>query len=187
MKTNLVRSGSMLEEAFFINEDKKLIEKMHQLEKLNKTKEEYTNVSGIKNSKVLDKFVQLKLPVAIVACLEVIPLIEVAWADGKIDKKEKELIPKNSDKFGITENSVEYELLCSWLNHKPNDTLLDAWIHYISGLCEELTTEERDGLKTETMSHVRELAKVSGGIFGFGNKISSSEKMMIDKLERAFV
>ncbi|MBF0362349.1 MAG: TerB family tellurite resistance protein [Oligoflexia bacterium] len=184
----LIKERTSLEDAFFLKQDKILIEKLKQLEKMKKTKEEYKKVSGINNDHVLQKFIDLDIPVDIVACLAVVPLIEVAWADGNVDDKEKKYILENSEKFGVSKQGIELELIERWLQHRPETKLLDAWFNYIHGICENMSPQEKEEFKKVVLEHIYEIANVSGGLFntGIGNKISKKEKEVIGKLENAF-
>jgi hypothetical protein len=170
---------------FFLKEDQKLIEKLREMRKLKESKEELSKVSGIKNEEILNKLVELKIRPEILASLSLIPLIEVAWADGKIDKKEKEAVLKAVEKSGISKDNPDYEIVSKWLEHKPSPHLLEAWEHYIQGLCENLTKEEISNLRNELISHAKEIASASGGFLGIA-KISDSENKMLEKLSQAF-
>jgi len=77
-------------------------------------------------------------------------------------------------------------LLRQWMKHKPIPKLLEAWKHYIKGLCGELTQHQKNALKKDLIGHARQVAEATGGILGFGNKISKPEQKMLDKLESAF-
>jgi hypothetical protein len=63
--------------------------------------------------------------------------------------------------------------------------LLNAWQHYVQGLCERISPQERDALKQELLRDAREAAEASGGFLGMG-KISSQEKQVLAKLESSF-
>ncbi|MBF0313072.1 MAG: TerB family tellurite resistance protein [Oligoflexia bacterium] len=184
----LSKATVSLEDAFFLAEDKVLIEKLRQMEKMKHTMDEYAKVSGIQNPQVLKKFVELDLPVNVVACIAVVPLVEVAWADEVVDEEEKKMILENAPQLGIKKNSIEFELLERWLAHKPNGHLLTAWANYIQGMCEELKPEEKQEMQTEILKHVHDVANASGGILGtgIGNKISKKERAVIENLQRAF-
>lgn len=175
-----------IDDLFFLKEDQKLIEQLKAIKKMNETKEVLSQVSGIKNEQVLDKLVELNVRPETLASLSLIPLVEVAWADGKIDPNEYNAVLASAEKMGFPKGSPDYEILSQWMTHRPSNELLDAWIHYIQGLCEKLTTEEKQQLKIELMEHTSLIAKASGGFLGLGNKISKSELSIIEKLESAF-
>ncbi|MBF0206716.1 MAG: TerB family tellurite resistance protein [Oligoflexia bacterium] len=177
-----------LEDIFFLENDKILIEKLKQMEKMKKTIEEYSNVSGITNHKILQKFIDLQIPLEIVASLAVIPLIEIAWADGKIDEQEKKMVLNSITSLGIEKTNIEHELIERWLEHKPDQKLLDAWKSYIHGICEQITQEEKKQMEEELLKHVYSIAEASGGILntGIGNKVSNREQELINQLQSAF-
>jgi len=182
-------SSKPLEDAFFIQEDRKIIENLRILRKLEETKGALAEISGIRNDAILEKLVKLEIRPETLASLCVVPLIEVAWADGSIDDQEKKAVLAATDKNGLEQGSFDYSLLEQWLTHKPQPRLLTAWTHYIQGLCEQLTAAEKETLKTEIMGHAKAVAEASGGLLGLGigNKVSKTEQAMLDNLEKAFV
>ncbi|HAJ78935.1 MAG TPA: hypothetical protein DCO75_04120 [Fibrobacteres bacterium] len=177
-----------LEDSFFENEDKKLIENLRAMQKMKKNRESLSAVSGIKNDAVLEKLVSLDVRPETLASLCMAPLVEVAWADGNIDESEKAAILSGAEKNGVKKDSIDYSLLKQWLAHKPSSELLDAWTVYIKGLCEQLDKEEKNNFKSSIMDNAKKVAEASGGLLGLGigNKISKSEKEMLDRLEKAF-
>jgi hypothetical protein len=182
-------SGDMsekLDDLFFQKEDQKLIAQLKVLKKLKETKAALSEVSGIKNEHILQKLVELQVRPETLASLSLIPLVEVAWADGTIDSKEKELVLACAIKMGFPKGSPDYEILSQWMTHRPSTELKDAWIHYVHGLCEKLTIEEKAELKKELIENTRSVAMASGGFMGLGNKISKSESEVLKKLENAF-
>ena len=62
---------------------------------------------------------------------------------------------------------------------------MEAWIHYMEGLCEKLTGEEKEAMKKEMLGSARAVAEASGGILGI-NKISREEKEALEKMEKVF-
>ena len=175
-----------LEDAFFLERDAKLIEQRKKLEQLQKTKEELAKTSGIKNPKVLDKLVELSITPNLLSSLLVLPLLEVAWADGELDHKEREAVLKASADGGLVKGSLDYQLLESWLKEKPSKHFLDAWLYYMEGLREVLTQEELDNLKVAFLDRARGVAESAGGFLGLGNKVSEKEQAVLKKMEKAF-
>lgn len=179
---DFVSSGRELEDAFFLNQDKKLKQQLAVIKKMKETKETLKKVSGIENDTILQKLVDLKIPPQIVASMSIIPLVEVAWADGTVGQKEQEVVMKAAH----LKEEIDKDLLKIWLTHKPEQHLMDAWTHYIAGLCETLNETERKLLKQTLLEHAYDVAKAEGGFLGIGPKISKEEKSVLDKLEKAF-
>ena len=68
---------------------------------------------------VLDKLVELGLKPNTIAALSLVPLIEVAWADGEIQDNERTAILQGAHGKGLEEGTDGYELLQTWLKGKP--------------------------------------------------------------------
>ena len=181
----LAYDGKRLEDAFFLQRDKALIERQKVMKKTMETKEALAKASGIENNAVLEKLVELEVRPETLASLSLIPLVEVAWADGSVSKKEEASVLKAAVAMNIKAGSVAYDLLRQWLQNKPAAAMLEAWAHYVRGLCEKLTEEEKSSLKKEIIGHAREVARASGGVLGLG-AISEEEKAVLEKMEKAF-
>jgi hypothetical protein len=182
---SFLTSGRNLADAFFLEQDRKLIARKAELAKLAKTKEALASVSGIKNQDILEHLVQLDVRPETLVALSAIPLVEVVWADGHVDEQERRVVLDFATAQGIAEGSVARELLDRWLAQRPPANLLSAWQHYVEALCERLAPEDRGALKEELLRNVRAAAAASGGFLGMG-KISAEEKAVIAKLEASF-
>jgi hypothetical protein len=176
---------SSLENAFFFEQDRTLVKRQTELRKLAENKEVLGAVSGITNEAILERLVNLDVRPETLAALALVPLIEIVWADGQVDEKERAMVLAHATSQGIALGSIEYELLERWLAHKPEGSLLKAWQHYVHGLCECLSPAEGDVLKEELMRDVHKAAEASGGFLGMG-KISDQEKEVLAKLESSF-
>ncbi len=186
MNDGLKKLGRSLEEQFFKKRDAELIEQRKQLEQMERTREDLAEISGIRNPKVLDKFIELEISPSILASLAILPLVEVAWADGKLDEKEKKAILAGAANSGISKGSVDYALLDGWLKQRPPSELLEAWIHYIAGLCEIMSRNEIDALRLELLMRAKKVAEAAGGFLGITSKISAEEQIIFKKMESAF-
>ncbi len=186
MDDALAKKGRSLEEAFFMQRDAQLIEQHKKLEEMKKTRESLAEISGIRNPKILDKLIELEVSPSILASLTILPLVEVAWADGELNQKERKAILDASVKGGFVEGSIDYNLLNAWLKAKPSPKFLEAWVHFIQGLKEVLNTKELDDLKFEVLDRARKVAESAGGFLGVTSKISIEEKAVLMKMEDAF-
>ncbi len=183
MDDNLAKRGRSLEEIFFMERNAKLIEQRKQLEQLKMNSDALAAVSGIKNPAVLEKLVSLGISAGTLASLAVLPLVEVAWADGQLSDKEKEAVLSGAAHNGMAKESIDYSLLDSWLKQRPQPQLLEAWIHYIAGLKEVLSPQEMAQLQSDLLNKARKVAQAAGGLL---SKISSEEQAVLKKMESAF-
>ena len=108
-----------LEDAFFRKRDAILAEQFHKLEKMKETKQALQKVSGITDEKVLDKLVALNVRPETLASLAMVPLVEIAWADGSIADEEREAILKAAAQNGFAKGSIDYALIEGWLARRP--------------------------------------------------------------------
>jgi hypothetical protein len=181
----LEKSGKDLVEHYFHKQDKNLIEQLIAKIKEIKTREELSRLTGIKNKWVLQKLIDLGVQPQMMMVLTLVPLLEVAWADGHISKEERDLILKEADKTGIEDGTEAYMLLSSWLGAKPEKQLFTSWNVYVEGLCNELSANQIVDFKNDVLARAKAVAEASGGILGIG-KVSKSEKLALEKLEAPF-
>lgn len=174
-----------LEDLFFLEQDRILMEQFHRMEKMKETKESLAKVSGITNDDVLQKLVDLNIRPDVVATLALAPLVVMAWADGEIDEKEKAAVLKAAGEC-FAQDSPDLTILKQWLEHKPGPQLLVAWKHYVKGLCEQMTHSQKAAIRTGILGHACRVAQAAGGFLGLGNKISEAEQKMLEQLDAAF-
>jgi hypothetical protein len=178
--------GKALEDMFFRQADHVLIEKKRQLEKTERSLATMSKVSGISSEIVLRKLIEMNVQLDVLATLSIIPLIEMAWADGKIEDEEREAVLKGAETYGLLKDQIGYNLLEQWLGRRPPAGLLESWVYYIRGLCPLLSGAERETLKTDFIQRARAVAEASGGSRGKKSKISLREHDVLAKLESAF-
>ena len=175
--------GRSLEDEFFRREDKRLIEQLTALRAAEATREALSKASGITKPAVLDKLIELGIRAETVAALSIVPLVEVAWADGAIDAKERRAI---LERAGVSHDSTAGALLATWLDRRPDPKLLTAWTHLVQAMSEQLGPDDAARLKTGLLERARAVAGATGGMLGVGSKISGAEAAMLAKLEAAF-
>jgi tellurite resistance protein len=177
--------GKALEEAFFESQNSQLIERMRKEEALHASQEGLAHISGVSDPILLRKLVELQIGPETWAALALIPLLEVAWADGALDDKERRAIVSAAEAGGIHPGSPSHALLENWIERRPDARLLQVWGEAMVELCEVLGPLERASLKREVIGRATAVAKASGGILGFGKKISEREQKVLAELERA--
>jgi len=178
--------GKSLEDEFFRREDQRLMKRLAELKAAETTREGLAKASGITNPAVLDKLIELGIRPETVAALSIVPLVEVAWADGSLDTKERRAILDRARDSGIAPGSTEHTLLEVWLDRRPEPKLLTAWTHMVQGMAEQLGPDGTARLKAGLLERARAVAAASGGVLGLGSKISSAEAAMLAQLEGAF-
>ncbi len=144
------------------------------------------DASGITNVPMLEKLVALGVGIEALAALTLYPLIAVAWADGRVDRRERQTVLADAEECGLKPDSHSYRLLVEWLEHAPPDRLLyDSWVKVVGELCAEMGPDQRADFRGEILARTRAVANATGGFLGLG-KISRVEQTVLDDLEAAF-
>jgi len=175
-----------LEESFFKQLDEKLRERMKQKRAAAATKSALAAVSSITNDAVLDHLVALNISASTLAALSLIPLVEVAWSDDRMDEDERKAILGAAAASGVTRGSESCAMLESWLAKQPDPGLLKAWKEYVRAVSHTMDARARTAWKMELLAHTHHVAQSAGGVLGFGNRLSKGEKIVLKELEAAF-
>lgn len=185
MSVTLEDRAKALEDQFFEKENQKKLEAMRAKEAAQATREELRKASGMTDDKVLDKLIGLGLKTNTIAALSLVPLIEVAWADGEIQDNERNAILQGAHGKGLEQGTDGYELLQSWLKRRPDRALIEAWESYIQALTGQLNDEQNKLLKNQIVGFAKMVAAAAGGFLGIG-KVSSAEEKILARIESAF-
>jgi len=179
------QSKRTMEDLFFFQHEQRMQAARKELEARKETKENLAKVSGIRNDVLLDKLLGLDIRPETLATLFVIPLVEVAWADGEVQEAERAEILRYAEKAGLKNKAINPVVFTAWLKKRPDSALMDAWRHYIQTLCRELNDEERRTLMNDVLTDARAVAEAAGGFLGFGAQ-SAAEQRVLEKVEAAF-
>jgi len=183
---SLNKDARALEDAFFAEQNRKLLD---QLQEAARTAERRTVLKAaleVEDEALVDRLMELGMNVESVVAFGLVPLVEVAWADGEIQASERKAILDALAAKGAEPGGIAYQLVQNWLQAKPDRALLEAWRHYASALGEALEPERRAALKRAVLDQTRAVAEAAGGFLGLGSKISDAEQAVLDELEWAF-
>ncbi len=175
-----------LEESFFSQENAKLLDKLKVEKSASAAKDALAKISGIESDEVLGKLCALGIEADTWAAVSIAPMVEVAWADGKIDDAERRAVLSAAEGNGIASDNPVFALLENWLKQRPDGRLIEVWEAFIVDLCVELSPTERDALKDQVISRARDVAEATGGFLGLGNKTSAVEEAVLVRLAKAF-
>jgi hypothetical protein len=175
-----------LEEQFFARQDVRLIQEMREHQRAENAKDLVAVALGVDRSAVPDELTGIELAPESVTAFAMVPLIAVAWADGRIDKKERTAILAAAQEAGIASGSASHQLFTRWIEQPPPNQLLDAWRGYVAALCGGLSSETRLELQRHVSGRARRVAEASGGLLGFGGKVSDREEQALREIEEAF-
>jgi uncharacterized tellurite resistance protein B-like protein len=174
------------EEEFFNKQSEQLVDKLRRVLQEQHTREELEQVTGIHDAAVLDTLMTLHVDKSTFAAFGLYPLVEIAWADGKVDDKERAALIKAAAEHGITPDSLAHTALEEFLKHTPREDARKAWYAWAAELNRKLDKQERRKVREGLLARARAVAEASGGFLGLGNKVSPNEQRVLDAIARAF-
>jgi len=181
----LKATARALEDSFFAKENARVLQELRAASVREEKKKEFREYLNIESEDVLDALIDLEVEPETLIAFTLVPLVEVAWADGEIQPKERDAILKAAMERGVEDGSPTCTLLRNWLQTPPDPVLLETWRGYIEELMVSLGERARAHLKTASIGRARAVAEAAGGFLGIGS-ISAAEKKKLEELEWAF-
>ena len=170
-----------LEEEYFHKKEKELLEKLRRRMQAEAERGQIAEALGVQDTEILGDLQALGYTRETVALLHLVPLIQVAWADGDVTLRERDLILELARSRGIAEDSTAYQQLVGWLTESPSKQFFQDTLRVIAGLFEALSPERQAAGKRDLVSYASNIASISGGILGLG-KISRQEQEVIERI-----
>lgn len=175
-----------LEEDFFRRQDAALLERSRSAQQRASARATLASASRITDPALLDDLVDMGITPETLIALSLVPLIEVAWADDKLEPAEKDAILKAAQQAGLAEDSPGLQLLKNCLAARPSANLKRLWTQYIQSVCASLSATERDSLRAELLERATQVAEAAGSFLGLGSKVSAQEQALLSELSAAF-
>ena len=172
-----------LEEAFFAQENSRLLEEMRRKSEKQDLLEALRSVVSIKDEAFLNRLVALGVTPQTAIALRLIPLVFVAWADGAVDLKEREAIIKAAAQHGVAAESASRTLLDQWLQNRPDASLLALWKGYVKRIWTSFTPDEQWPMRQNLLQAAKDVAQSAGGFLGLAT-ISAAEQAVLDDLDQ---
>jgi uncharacterized tellurite resistance protein B-like protein len=174
--------GKSLEESYFRTKDAQLVEKLRKVFQSTLDKEELRKATGITNDEVLDRLIRLNVRGELLTAFKLYPLVEIAWADGRLDKKEADAVVHAAITLGLPKDSDSLARLKEWVQRGPTPDGRAAWRMFASELRKVLSPHELNTFRDDLLKHAKAVADTSGGILDMFLNTSAAEKRVIDKI-----
>jgi len=169
-----------LEEEYFRRKDRELIERMRAVAAADAARKEMGKRSGIYDPELLKDLEAMGFTPDTVVLLPLVPLVQVAWAEGGVSEPERHLLIKLARARGIDEGSAADRQLAEWLTHRPADRVFVNAGRLIRAV---LDTPGHEGLTADdVVKQAEAIAAASGGMLGFIGRISAEERAILTNL-----
>ena len=174
-----------LEEAFFAKQNQALLEQLREKAALEDRRAGLIDALGGEHPALVDELVEMEVGAETVAALGLVPLVAVAWADGKIQSQERDALIEAASNSGVERGSVGWRLFEGWLDEQPDERLFEVWKDYVAALRESWGAGSMAALEAQVVQRAENVARAAGGILGVGS-IYGSEKDVLSDIRGAF-
>lgn len=181
-KDSLADRGRGLEEGFFRKRDQELIEKLRLSARAATERRQIGDAIGVKDEKTLSDLLELGYTRETVGLLHLVPLVQVAWAEGNVSKRERELIMEAAGARGVEKGSAAHKKLVEWLERRPSEAFFQKTLAIIQAILGALPEDKQEGSKRDLVAYCTRIAEASGGILGLGSKIHDAENALLRKI-----
>jgi hypothetical protein len=172
--------GRSLEEDYFRKRDRELIERMRQADAVENARHEMRKKTGLADAE-LQALQELGFTPETVSLLPLVPVVQMAWAEGGITSAERDLLVRLARSRGIEEGSAADRQLATWMTARPDTAVFDRAGRLISAMLAS-GSEEAGNLSAEDLvKYCEDIAGASGGMFGIG-RVSSEERAVLSTI-----
>ena len=169
-KDTFAERGRALEDEYFRKRDRELIEKMRKATGLSAR-------TGLTDPAMVQELQELGFTPETVVLLPLVPLVQMAWAEGGVTASERRLVVKLARSRGITEGSAADGQLAGWLDTRPSDAVFGQATRLIAAMLD--ASPAAAGMTAEELvDYCEKIAEASGGFFGI-NRVGSDEKQIL--------
>ena len=109
------------EQAYFRQQDAKLIAKLRQKAQLSEIAHALADKLQADEPALLERIQKLGVTLHTGSAFILAPLVEVAWIDGDVSHAERDTILHIAKQHGVEPGSADYHQLLDWLAHRPSD------------------------------------------------------------------
>jgi len=176
-----------MEADYFRKEEAKLLEKLRQRANLDEIAAALRDKLQVDNPELLATVRDLGVTADNATAFLLLPLVQVAWAEGKVRKDEHEAVMKLAHERGVEEGSAAEQHLRDWLANRPADALFDASLEVLKAAFSVLPVRERQERVERLVDACRTVAEASGTEIahqiGLGTGVSRSERTLLDAIK----
>lgn len=175
-----------MEADYFRKEEARLLEKLRQHAKVDEIAEALKEALQVHDPDLLVAIRDLGINAGNAAAFLLAPLVQVAWAEGKVRKDEQAAVMKIARDRGIEEGSSSDQQLHDWMVNRPADELFKASIKALKAALAVLPGSERHERIESILGACRAVAEASGTEIahqlGLGTGVSKSEASLLDSI-----
>lgn len=171
------------EEEYFRKREKELIEKLRRRAEEDASRRRMMERTGVADDEILQDLEALGYTPETVMLLHLLPLVQMAWAEGGVSGRERDLIIEAARARGIEDGSAADRQLSNWLTKSPSDDFFERTLRAIGAILQARPSDEREASRHDLLAYCTAIASASGGILGFG-KVSDEERHLLARISQ---
>ena len=177
----VARRGRALEEEYFWKKDRELIEKIRQTAAAEEARKDLGRKAGLDDPQLLKELEQLGFTPDTVGLLPLVPIVQMAWAEGGVTKAERDSILRLARSRGIEEGSAADRQLTEWMTNQPAEAVFTGARRLIRAMLDAGAAPTGTLSADDLVKYCEEIASASGGFLGIG-RISAEERTMLSSI-----
>jgi hypothetical protein len=175
------------EAQYFRRHDEELLRKLRERAHLEEVTRAVAEKLVVDDPKLLERIVALGITNELGPAFLLAPLVQIAWAEGRVSPEERSLILAMARSRDIPEGSPSHAQLEAWLDTRPPEELFDVAEATIRAGIAVLPDPERRARIEEMAKACRMIAGASGGsrlgrLLGLSSAVSDQEQAVLDAI-----
>ena len=174
------------EQAYFRQEDERLIAKLRQKAQLSEIAHALAEKLRVDEPELLERIQKLGVTLDTGSAFILAPLVEVAWVDGDVGDPERNTILNIAKQRGVSEGSADYRQLLDWLANRPSDEVFRTALEAIRIGLSVLSPDESEQRIASIIKACEEVAQAKGWLAELlrVDGVSSEESAVIAEIRR---
>jgi uncharacterized tellurite resistance protein B-like protein len=116
-----------------------------------------------------------------IALVEFVPLVHIAWADGAVSNRQRDLISRIATQELIGEETPAHDRLIGWLERCPSESVFEVALFAIHAKLDPLAPEIRAVLQRKLVHNCTAVALVADSALS-DRKISADEARVLARI-----
>jgi len=174
------------EAVYFSKQDAKLLAKMRERAALREVAQALAEKLRVDDAELLKRVSDLGLNRETGPAILLAPLVQVAWAEGEVTEREREVVFEIAASRGVVAGSAAHAQLDTWLRQRPADALFETAFEVMKVAATVLPPEEREERIRGIVDACRRVAEASGGglakLLGMGGAVSGDEASVLEAI-----
>jgi tellurite resistance protein len=172
------------EEEYFQRQEQQLIAKLRQRGQEEVTRQALSERTGVSSPELLLALEALGYTPETAVLLDLVPLLQIAWADGGVSDRERALIIGAARGRGIEAASLADRQLASWFATRPSTAFFENSVRTLAAILRSRPDDQRETNQRDLLEWCRAVAAASGGVLGVG-KLSQEEHSVLTRIAEA--